>query len=93
MQEEATDEENSSGGDLNSHGDSPCCSGRRVHVLVDTIVDPEADQRTGLVCDFEETGEDTADRNDGEFGDVAGDCGSDGTACDTGESAASVWRC
>jgi hypothetical protein len=56
MQEESTNEEDSGGGDLNSHGDSPCCSGRRVHVLVDAIVDPEADQRTGLVCYFEETG-------------------------------------
>lgn len=93
MKEEATNEEDSSGGDLHSHGDSPCCSGGRVHILVDAIIDPEADQRTGLVCDFEETGKNTADGDDGELGDVAGDCGGDGTACDTGESAAGVWRC
>jgi hypothetical protein len=43
MQEESTDEQDSSRRDLDSHGNTPCRCRVGVHVLVDAIVDPEAD--------------------------------------------------
>jgi hypothetical protein len=91
VEEETTDEQNSSGDDLNCHGDTPCRRRGGVHVLVDAIVDPESDQRAGLVGYFEKTSQDTADGNDGELGDVAGDCGGDGTTCDSCEGTTGVW--
>lgn len=90
MQEEAADKENTGGDDLDGHGHAPAGSRGDVHVLVDAIVDPEADEGTDLVGDFEETGQDTTDGDDGKLGDVAGDGGGDGAAGDSGQGTSSV---
>lgn len=79
--------------DLNGHGDSPCCGAGLVQVLVDAVIDPKSDKGAGLVSNFEETGQDAADRGDRELGDVAGHSGGDGTAGKTSENTTSVWDC
>lgn len=93
MEEESTNQEDTRGNNLHSHWDTPASSTERIHVLVDTVIDPETNKRTNLVCDFEETRQDTADRDDGELGDVTRDGGSDGTTGDSGKSTASIWNC
>lgn len=90
MQEEAAHEQNSRRDDLHRHRHAPARRGRGIHVLVDAIVDPEADERADLVSDFEETRQDAADGDDGEFRDVTWYCGCDGAAGDAGEDAAGV---
>lgn len=76
--------------DLHGHGNSPRRGAGLVHVFVDAVVDPEADEGAGLVRDFEETGKNTTDGGNGELGDVAGHGGSDGTASEASENTASI---
>ena len=90
VQEEATDEEQASGDELDAHGDPPGGSLGRVHVLVDAVVDPEADNTSDLIGELEQAGQDAADRGDGELGNVTGDCGSNRTTAKSREDAAGI---
>lgn len=91
VQEEAAEEQYAGGDDLHGHGDAPAGGAGGVHVLVDAVVDPEADERADLVRDLEEAREDAADGRDGELGDVAGHGGGDGAAGEAGQGTAGVF--
>lgn len=90
MEEEAADEENARGDELNRHRHAPGGGGVDVHVLVDAIIDPEAHERTHLIRYFEQTSQNASNRSDGQLGDVAGHRGGDGTASETGEDTTSI---
>lgn len=62
-----------------------------VHVLIDSIVDPKANDRSYLVRNFEKTSENTADRRDGKLSDVAWDRRSDSTAGKPSEDSTSIY--
>lgn len=57
---------------------------------ISTYVDPETNDTANLVCDFEETGEDTADGGDRQFSDVGRDCSRDTTTSDASKGATRV---
>lgn len=70
MKKEATSQQDRGRYQLNCHGYPPAQRRLDIHVLVDAIVDPKTDDRTNLICDFEETSEDTSNGGHGQLGDV-----------------------
>ena len=67
---QASNQQHTAWHNLDSHGDTPGGCRIYIHGLVDAVIDPEANHRANLIGDFEEAREDTADRRDGELGDV-----------------------
>ena len=92
MKEETADEEHSSWDNLYGHGYSPRCCRLLVHVLVDAVIDPETNKRSNLIRNLEQAGENTADRRDGKFGDVARDSGGDATTCEASQDPSGIWK-
>jgi hypothetical protein len=62
-----------------------------VHVLINPVVDPKADNRSNLVRNFEKTSEYTADGRNGKLSDVAWDCRSNATAGKPSEDSTSIF--